>query len=215
MRPANCVVSVLGVVLTWLVSAPVQASTTVAQCTPGVLTGSCNTAAYTAAAGDILVGQTFCGDGTVPGTIFVQEELVLNSGTFTNVGSAAYDGALIEANCTRGKVVPVFAVAGRRYRVRITRTANLEIGVRGSLLRVRPITSSTSAPGTCIAHTDSGEPNWFLYAPTLTDTTDSLATTSANGVGGYNSQVRRLSDGTIMCTGEPRARSRPTRASRT
>lgn len=201
MRLSNCVVLVAGVGIIGLLAGSARASTTVSQCTPGAFTSSCTSTPYTAAAGDIFIGQSFCGDGTVPGTLFVEQELVFNSGTFTTVGSAAYDGAFIEANCTRAKVVPITGVAGRRYRVRMTRTSNIEIGVRGSLLLARTITSATTAPGNCLAHNDSGEPNWFLYAPTLTDTTDSIATTSASGVGGYNSQTRRLSDGTIMCTG--------------
>ncbi|MCA9575188.1 MAG: hypothetical protein H6726_10900 [Sandaracinaceae bacterium] len=168
-------------------------------CTPGFFGTACTSAPYTAGAGDIFVGQSRC-EGSGAGTLFVEEELVLNSGTFTTVGSAAYQGAIFEANCTRAQVVPIYPVAGRRYRIRMTKGSN-SLGVRGSLLLVRSITSATSSPGNCIAHTDSGEPNWFLYAPTLTDTTDSVATTSASGFGGLDTQTRRLSDSAIMCTG--------------
>jgi hypothetical protein len=164
---------------------------------------------YTAAAGDILIGQSRCDGPIIPnsGTISVQEELVSGSNVWTNVSSASYNGSSIEFACTRGQVAPFYAVAGRRYRVQMLNTSSRD-GSRGSLLRVRPITASAANPrGNCLPHDDSGEPNWFLYMPSLTDPMampSAVRTTVGTGFfltqNDTTTEVTRFSDGTLMCS---------------
>ncbi len=185
----------------WLFTSPVYASTIEQSCTPTYTvfsSNTCNSGAETAVAGDVLIVQSYCDAlRTGSGTIRLQQ---FSGGSWNTVGSAAYTGGIDGGACSRGTVVLSNPVVGRDYRVQVTINAS-NIPSVGRLLRARPITSGTGNPGNCIAHNDSGEPNWFVYSPTLSDTTPSVIRTQASGVGSDSTAVTRLSDSTSSCSG--------------